>query len=140
MLCPAIAPDPTMLSPANGATSVPTNIGLIYFAGSASPNEVELTTAAGSSIFGGTFVAAPSPVPSSVASSAGSKTVFEASVPVLNPGTTYTVSVANTPSSCPQVLRKFRVLYNAVGSIKDVVGQLDHKRQDHYNVRRWRFY
>ena len=100
-ICPAVElKDPPMIYPANGATGVPTSIGIIYFSGSASvysQAEVELTASPGGAItLGGPLVAAPTPLPSNVP---GSGDVSEASVPTLNPETTYIVSLASSP--CP---------------------------------------
>ena len=104
VVCPAVeikaAP---MIFPANGATGVSPNIGLIYFSGSASiysQAEVELTASPGGAItLGGPLVAASSPVPAIVASTAGTSDVSEATVPTLAAGTTYIVSLTSSP--CP---------------------------------------
>jgi hypothetical protein len=100
--CALLLVNPQMISPANGATGVPTNIGLMYFAGPAGEYthaDVVLTPAAGRSILGGTFVSAPSPLPSNASSSGGFGVVLEASVTALTPKTTYTVSVTEAAAT-----------------------------------------
>jgi len=90
-----------MVSPANGATGVPTNVGTIYFAGAAAgafaQAAVQLATASGSTIVGGPLIAAPSPLPAGVPNTANS----EASVPTLAPLTVYAISLVGTGTPCP---------------------------------------
>jgi hypothetical protein len=92
-----------MISPANGATGVPANVGSIYFgvpaAGSYASAQIQLTTPAGAIVLGGALLAAPSPLPSGVSN--GPNSVSVASVPVLATGTTYSVSLVGTGSPCP---------------------------------------
>jgi hypothetical protein len=90
-----------MIYPANGAAGVPTNIGVIYFSGSASvysQGQVELTASpGGATTLGGFVVAAPTPLPSAVAANAGANVVSEATVPGLSPETSYIVSLVSSP-------------------------------------------
>ena len=63
VICPTIvSADPPMIYPANGATGVPTTIGVIYFSGSASvysQGQIELTASPGGA---GSRQQAPGPV------------------------------------------------------------------------------
>ena len=93
-----------MIFPANGATGVPTNVGLIYFGPPDNQPDlgvfVKLITPSNASINGGLLLAAPSPLPSGVPT--GESSVSEAGVPTLASGTTYTVELAGTEKApCP---------------------------------------
>jgi len=102
--CPAlIGVGPPMIFPANGATGVPTNVGLIYFGPPDNQPSlgivVKLTTPTNVTLTGGQLVAAPSPLPSGVPT--GQSSVAETGIPILASGTTYTVQLAGTASPCP---------------------------------------
>lgn len=100
--------------PEPGATSVPTDIGEIVFAGDDTnyfgPDTVNVSTPTQVSVPVGAFTAAPSPMPTPYATPAAQSgdVPYEAvPVPRLSPSTTYTVSYtyrdwANTPPSCTQ--------------------------------------
>lgn len=92
-----ISPVP-LIFPANHATGVPINIGTIYFGAAPNGPATALLLAPATLITSGTLVAAPSPLPSGVPNNGGP--VWQASISVMLPATTYTVQV-DEPSVNP---------------------------------------
>lgn len=98
---PPPVPEPflALAYPEPNATSVPTSVGILVFAGYPGALKISMQSAGGGAIPIGAPTAAPSPMPTPFATPAnfgGDVPYFSAPIPTLSPATTYSLSYTYT--------------------------------------------